>query len=249
MKTLAALALLAPALVFANPVVGKVSEVEGHADRIRDAAGSEEAAPGTPVVLSAGNEIELKDRLRVDEKGSLKLKLNDGSVVALGPGSVFDINEGDFQDQVRQGFSAKLWFGHMWAKVSKALSSSGGKFEVSTDRAVAGVRGTIFRIDTGPLITHAFPPKTRETTVRVNEGVVAVDAKVKNGKCTGEQKPQKGKRHQVAGPHEVTKEEWEQCFVALQSKQQVKIGEAYWKTSEFDPGDRDAFEKFAEKGE
>ena len=221
--------------------VGKVSLLEGRATR--------QGGAGASQALQVGSEVELGDRIRVHEGGNLKLTLNDSSVLMVGGGSELSIDEAEFAGQERREFSAKLLFGKVWAKVSKALAGSDSKFEVATERAVAGVRGTIFRVDTSKLLNAAKPSRAR-TTVRVMEGTVAVAAKVRPPApppMAGQAQP-KGPRVQVQGPTEVSRQEWEDKFVELKARQKVEIGEELWRESSFDPAeDRDAFAEFVKK--
>jgi hypothetical protein len=95
---------------------------------------------------------------------------------------------------------------------------------METSNAVAGVRGTTFRIDA---------KRDKSTVVRVYTGAVAVSnapiyAKPGKVKKTGKfQMPKQGVkpggpgRVEVAGPHEVTKKEWEE-FVA-KAMQEVRV--------------------------
>jgi len=127
--------------------------------------------------------------------------------------------------------------------VKKAIAGSDSTFEVSAARAVAGVRGTIFRVDATPLIAGTHPPKIRETVVRVTEGRVAVNAQVK--KPAGKPPP-KGPRHEVPGPTEVTAEEWEKRFVELQAGHQVRITDTQFQTGKASQ-QKDAIDKFLQK--
>ncbi|MGQ0508394.1 MAG: FecR family protein [Myxococcaceae bacterium] len=220
-----------PAVSLAS--VGKIEIVD-------KATREQEGSAAEP--LKAGSEIQLKD-LIVVEKGNLKLTLNDASVIMLGEGSELFISEADFAGQERKGFSAKLVGGKIWSKVSKALSGSGAKFEVTTERAVAGVRGTIFRVDTNKIVQGVKPHSFR-TVVRVTEGVVGVAAKVK-AVAKGAVPAAKGERKQIAGPQEISVEKWEEKFVALQAGQQVTVGEELWKEAAYEPKAKsDPFAKF-----
>ncbi|HMK71752.1 MAG TPA: hypothetical protein VK454_00355, partial [Myxococcaceae bacterium] len=132
-----------------------------------------------------------------------------------------------------------------WTQVKKVVAGSTSRFEVKAGRAVAGVRGTIFRLDATPLVAGSRPPKIRETLVRVLEGKVGVDAQVK--KPAGKAEPPPGPRHEVPGPQEITADEWEKRFVELQAKQQVAIGDTYFRTGTFDPKKKDALDRFLDK--
>ena len=127
----------------------------------------------------------------------MKLTLTDQSVVVLGPDSELVVERAEFEAQERSRVSLKLLVGGIWAKVKKAIAGSDSTFEVSAARAVAGVRGTIFRVDATPLIVGTRPPKIRETVVRVSEGRVAVNAQVKKAAA----KPPPGPRERGAGAH------------------------------------------------
>jgi hypothetical protein len=172
----------------------------------------------------------------------VKLTLTDESVVVLGPDSELLVERAEFAAQERSRVSLKLLVGGVWAKVKKAIAGSDSTFEVSAARAVAGVRGTIFRVDATPLIVGTRPPKIRETVVRVTEGRVAVNAQVKKSA----KKPPPGPRHEVPGPTEVTAEEWEKRFVELQAGRQVRITDTQFQTGKATQ-QKDAIDQFLKK--
>ena len=86
-----------------------------------------------------------------------------------------------------------MFFGKLWAKVTSVLQGE-QKFEVETENAVAGVRGTTFRVDAND---------DKSVLVRVYDGSVAV------GKGAAQAGSPGGERREVAGPQEVTREQWE----------------------------------------
>ena len=221
----------------AGASVGQVTALEGTAVRIPKG--------GTEQPLATGTALELEDTVRTASAGFLKLVLSDGTALALGPDSelVFDVAE--FAGQERSAFSARLVLGQFWAKVKKAAAGSPSRFEVKAGRAVAGVRGTIFRLDATPVVAGSRPPKIRETLVRVLEGKVAVDAEVRKAK--GKPVPAPGPRHEVPGPEEVTAEQWEKRFVELQARHQVAIGDTYFRTGTFNPKKKDALDHFLDR--
>lgn len=223
--------------------VGKVTVVEGKATRT--------PKDGAAVALTAGANIELGDTVAV-ESGNLKLQLTDESVIMLAPGSELEITEAEFQGQERKGFKAFLQSGSLWTKVKKALG--GGGYEVSTERAVAGVRGTIFRIDADKLVTAAKPPKARKASiVRIVEGVVNIKPSAAVAKASTAAAPppkKKGERVQVAGPTEISADEWEKKFVELQQNQQIAVGVDLWEIAQFEEAaKKDAFAKWIEKNQ
>jgi hypothetical protein len=275
MKLLSVALLLLPGLAFAS--VGKVTLLKGTAQR----------APkgGAAVALKQGGEIELGDTLTVGQGSDMKITLNDESLLLVGANSTLRIDEAKFEGLERRAFSARLVLGKVWAKVTKAVSGSEAKFEVTTDRAVAGVRGTVFRVDATKLLSAASsssapaPKKPQSvTTVKVSVGRVAVEAMVRNmamgatpppgpGDTTGSATaatspgtktaaatpPAGGKKERklVAGPQEITKEQWEKKFVELQQHQAITVGEELWQQADWSPEqDKDEFATFiAQAGE
>jgi hypothetical protein len=150
-----ALLLWAPAALAS---VGTISSLEGSATR---------TARGVETPLKEGSGIELNDLIRV-KTGALKLTLTDTSEIMLAQGADLTITEADFAGQERRSFSARLGFGALWARVTKALSGSNAKFEIQTERAVAGVRGTTFQVE---VVNGSDGP---ETHIGVIEGEVGV---------------------------------------------------------------------------
>lgn len=219
----AALCALLPSLAFAS--VGKVVALEGQAWR---------SAEGVKTALAVGTAVEEHDELSVAEAGKLKVALDDGSELALGPGSILDLDQAVFHGSERR-FLGNLRVGRMLTWVKKKLTGSKQKFEVGTDRAVAGVRGTIFSVEVTPEIANAFPPKNKTTRVKVTQGRVGVRAGAAE---------KKKERHQVEGPKEISKQEWERRFVLLKRNQMVEIGDGGWKQSSFDPDAPDDLKTF-----
>ena len=222
--------LLLPALAFAE--VGKVSEL-GSASRTGKDGKSEE--------LKVGSLIQLGDSLKA-KKGVLKFALNDGSVIALNEGSELKINTAEFEGQERKGsgFLGFLKSGSLWTNVKKAVG--GAPFQVETERAVAGVRGTIFRIDADALVKGA-----KVSVVHVADGVVRVNpsATLKKQMKKTVKKASPGQRTQVAGPTEISADDWEKKFVDLQKGQVVSVGLDIWEAADAAQKARDdAFSKW-----
>ena len=133
--------------------------------------------------------------------------------------------------------------GGIWAKVKKAIAGTDSTFEVSAARAVAGVRGTIFRVDATPLIAGTHPPKIRETVVGVSVGRVGVNALVM---ASGAKPPPTGPRVVVRGPTEVTAEQWEKRFVELQAGREVRITDTQFQSGKARQT-KDAIDRFLQK--
>jgi hypothetical protein len=221
----------------AGAAVGQVAALEGTAVRVPKG--------GAEQPLANGSAIELEDTVRTASESYLKLVLSDGTALALGPDSELTLEVAEFAGQERGAFSARLLVGKFWAKVKKVVAGSTSRFEVKAGRAVAGVRGTIFRMDATPLVAGSRPPKIRETLVRVLEGKVGVDAEVRRSK--GKAPPAPGPRQEVPGPQEISADEWEKRFVELQARQQVAIGDTYFRTGKFDPSKKDPLDRFLDR--
>ena len=215
--------------------VGTATVVEGPAFRTPKG--------GSEGPLNQGAAVELEDTLRTGTGANVKLTLSDQSVLVLGADSELVLEKAEFAGQDRSHVSLTLVVGSVWAKVKKVLAGSDATFEVSAARAVAGVRGTIFRVDATPLIAGTRPPKIRETVVRVAEGKVGVNAQVKKAAA---KPPATGPRHEVPGPGEVTAEEWEKRFVELQAGRQVRITDTQFQTGKATQ-QKDAIDRFLQK--
>ena len=140
--------------------VGTVSAIEGESVRVTPS--------GESLVLRVGSQLGLGDMLEV-KSGNIKITLTDESEIALAAGSLLRIDEAQFKELERRRFSGWLFVGSLWSRVTKALSGSDAKFEVVTDRMVAGVRGTTFRVD-----IVANEGNEKETLVHVIAGRVGV---------------------------------------------------------------------------
>src|SRR5439155_1605974 len=80
------------------------------------------------------------------EKARLEIRFSDNSVLRLGSRAKLQLAEAHFAaGAARRRLSARLFFGTLWAKVTSVLQGE-QKFEVETENAVAGVRGTTFRV-------------------------------------------------------------------------------------------------------
>ncbi len=236
MKKAILMLLLVPAASWA--AIGKIVLLEGTGTRTPEGSGA-------AVELKVGSQVELKDTLKV-AGGNLKLELNDGSQIALADKSELFIDDATFDGQNCTGFMGTLKAGSLWTKVKKLLG--GAKYEVKTERAVAGVRGTIFRIDADTLVKAA--KGRRATIVRVAEGVVRVSPS-KAIAATFKGQTKKGEpRKEVAGPTEVTADEWEAKFVELSKGEELSVGEDLWEKAKITQAQRnDAFQKWLDKNQ
>ena len=203
----AAVAQAAPAR--GAPPAGKVTFLAGEATR-RGGPDVEKLATGAAVYQ--GDVLETQKRTR------LEVTLADGSIVRLGPGSRAEVQAAAFGRTVEErNVSAKLLVGKVWANVAKAVGGE-QRFEVKTENAVAGVRGTTFRVDAAT---------DKSVVVKVYSGTVAVAGEgpiprpehqapgAEPGAGEKPPKPAKPERKQIPGPQQVTREQWEKIVTNM----------------------------------
>src|SRR6266404_4143395 len=179
-------AVIGDPLLAAEARSAQVSFLEGSAQKSRGRGVRGDLRVGA--VLGQGDTIETQDATR------LEIRFGDGSVLRLGPKSRVQLAEAHFGGgAARRKLTARLFFGKLWAKVISVVQGE-QKFQVETENAVAGVRGTTFRVDAN---------EDKSVLVRVYDGSVAVGKTPAGGAAPG------GERREVPGPQEVTRDEWE----------------------------------------
>jgi len=200
-----ALALaVAAAAATGQPPPGKVTFVSGEAIRV---------ASGATEKLQVGSAVYENDTVETHGRTRLEITLRDESVVRVGPRSTVQLGAAIFGRSIDdRKVAARLVVGDLWAKVAKAVGGE-SKFEVQTANAVAGVRGTTFRVDARA---------DRSVVVKVYGGSVAVagrgpiprPSRAGPGDGPKEEReaevgPGKKVRRQVPGPSEVSRDSWE----------------------------------------
>jgi hypothetical protein len=203
--TLAAALLTAVAVHAAGPApAGSITFLSGEAVRTQGKVRE---------VLKLGSSVFQGDVVETASRTRVELTLSDASVLRLGPLSRVELDSAAFGSSADdRKVSAKLRVGNVWASVTKALGGE-SRFEVKTENAVAGVRGTTFRVDAS---------KDKSVVVKVYSGTVAVAAGPipRPGPGGAEGKEGKKERKQVSGPQEVTREQWERIVTSMM---QVKV--------------------------
>ncbi len=149
-----ALALLVCGSARADEVTMKASLVEG-AVTITPAGG------GTAAPLHEGDPLKQGDTVVTESGGRLEIAFASGTILRIGESSKVTLGESVPQKR----FSARLLLGNIWAKVHKLVADE--TFQVETENAVAGVRGTEFRVEV---------EQGKDDLVRVYEGEVKVEA-------------------------------------------------------------------------
>jgi hypothetical protein len=98
---------------------------------------------GSTTAAAPGAEVQQNDLVRTDDHGRVRVKLLDQSVLSIGVKSQLRIVR---HDSASRQTSVELNFGKLRAQVAK-ITRAGGRFEVRTPTAVAGVIGTDFGVD------------------------------------------------------------------------------------------------------
>ena len=115
---------------------------------------------GAPIVTGAV--LQPGDTVETQPGGRAEIALPGGSLLRIGENTRLTLSP----IPARSEFSARLFFGNLWARVHKLVS--GETFRVETENGVAGVRGTEFRVEAG---------QKGPDLVRVYEGTVQVEAR------------------------------------------------------------------------
>ncbi len=149
------------------------------------------------------------DRLKTKKNSRLEATLRDGSKLRLGASSELNLERLSLgkKKKAKKKVTAKLVIGRVWASVT-ALFGSDSRFEIKTENAVAGVRGTRFAAARG---------EDGATTVKVYAGEVLVS----NKPIYALPGHTKGKRVEVAGPQEISKKQWEELVAGAMQMIQV----------------------------
>jgi hypothetical protein len=146
--------------------------------------------------LMNGDFLGANESVKTGVRTRLELTLSDGSKVRFSENALFKVETLLFTDGERE-FEIKVLFGKVWSKVKKYKKAS--KFDVKTSTAVAGIRGTTFRIDAN---------EDRSSLVKVYEGEVSVNSLPTESQEKGRKAKYISGPEEVAGPHEVSREEW-----------------------------------------
>jgi hypothetical protein len=145
----------------------------------------------------------------------LEMVLPDRSVIRFSEKTKFKLIQSEVsKDEKKRAIKIAVPVGKIWTNVRKALWSRDNKFEVSCQNAVAGVRGTVYRLDV---------ESDQSAVVKVYDGEVAVAGIPKTQQASvpsfGPPKPVSGPTA-VPGPKPVSMEQW---VYIVKSMQQISI--------------------------
>jgi hypothetical protein len=139
----------------------------------------------------------------------LELQLPDESVIRFDENSDFRLVKASYEKtQGKRNVRFSMVLGKTWANVKQAFGTSKG-FEVETNNAVVGIRGTKFRINVAA---------DQSALIRVYQGSVMVKKphRVPGPGEPGSQVQRVAGPKRVAGPQRVTMEEWVRIVEAMQ---------------------------------
>lgn len=217
----AALVLLAQAADAKPAAAGpKATFVKG--DVTAGPAGAEAKRVRRGTKLDAGSVVKTGEGARAE------LTFPDGSVVRIGPSSELKLEATTFDGKTKTvKVEAEVVGGKAWAKVA-TLVGDDAQFKVKTQNAVAGVRGTVFRVNVD---------KDEATVVKVYNGSVAVGGAPaflgSNDDAACKENPIKCNRKEIAAPFsEVDVKQFEHI---LGTMMQVRVGKGGVKAATPEP--------------
>lgn len=185
----------------------KVSFLKGSAEIL-------EMGKGPWISLKLNDLLEEGDQVRTKEGAQMELVLTDSSRLRFSGNSEFKVVRMEVgTPSITRDVNVHVSLGKAWASVSKTIGTK-GNFSVSCDTAVAGVRGTVYRMDIER--DRSALVRVYDGTVHVTGGGKALEAPKSAGPPTRISGPTP-----IPGPHKVSMEEW---TVIIRAMQQVRIG-------------------------
>lgn len=153
--------------------------------------------------------IHVNDEIRTAAKSRCEITLTGGGKVRIGENSQLVLTEASVKPMVKN-FNATLKSGNAWVS-AKAAFGEKKNVSIRTPTAVAAIRGTVYRTEAGE----------EESSVLVYEGKVDVNQPADEAAAEPEPDQQPGKPKfklgpveetgaptEVAGPYEVSLEDW-----------------------------------------
>jgi len=204
-------------LVFGTvAVAGETAQTDAVVTMIQGTARVFSAGAKTGRLLKKGDKLRQEHEVRVAEKSRIEIRFPDGTVMRLSEKSHLKMDQVLYNQQTQaKNVKVGLSVGKLWAKVRK-LATPDSAVEVKTSNAVAGVRGTVYRVNV---------EEDKSALVKVYDGTVYVANPPKD--TMGKPPVQVAKPAEVSGPtqvsppyHQVTMEEW---TVIVKAMQQISI--------------------------
>jgi ferric-dicitrate binding protein FerR (iron transport regulator) len=141
---------------------GRVTFLEGEAARTPPG--------GAAQALAMGSDVQVGDALETSAGGRLEVSLADGSVVRLDERSRATLDAAAQTAPKSWKVRLSLLAGALWSKVTRRIGPDAA-YEVSTERFVAGVRGTEFLVEAAD--DHQVQVAEGAVEVSLREGTAA----------------------------------------------------------------------------
>jgi ferric-dicitrate binding protein FerR (iron transport regulator) len=185
----------------------QITALKGNAEVI--CAGQKEARYlKTNDFIGAGCEVSTGAASR------LEMVLPDKSIVRFAEKTKFKLVQVDTGEDGKRMIKISVPIGKIWTNVRRTLPSGDDKFEISCQNAVAGVRGTIYRVNV---------EGDQSALVKVYDGEVSVAGVSRKQQpavsTVGPPKPVSGPTA-IEGPKPVSMEQW---VYIVKSMQQISI--------------------------
>lgn len=197
-----------------SPLAVKINQGEAKITTLRGTAQAVCPAEKETRVLKTNDMIQAGCIVTTGADSRLELALPDRSLVRFAEKTKFKLISADVTDEGKRSVGISVGVGKVWMNVRKSLQGGDDKFEVSCQNAVAGVRGTVYRMDVEN--DQSAQVKVYEGEVNVAAASGALQAAVMT---VGPPKPVAGPTP-VAGPKPVSMVEW---GYIVKSMQQIQI--------------------------
>lgn len=190
---------------------GKAPKVSFFKGDVTAGTSADGKAPPTLARVKRNQELGAGTVVKTGDGARAELTFPDGSVVRVGPNAELKLDGAAFDGKSKEvKVEATLVGGQAWAKVAKLVGDE-SQFNLKTNNAVAGVRGTVFRVNVD---------RDEATVVKVYAGAVAVAAPLiaSAETATGPTGPIANDRKPIADPFsEVSKKDFEHILGKMMS--------------------------------
>jgi hypothetical protein len=181
-------------------------------------------------ILSIKESVEPGRFIKTEKKSIAEITLPDNSAIRIAPETLLELTQTLYSAKKKPKFSASLFLGKVWAKVSKSFGRNRGSFTVKTPTAIIGVRGTVYNLKTAA---------DKSTDILVYEGVVGVGPPIIT---------KDGPKKEISWPTEVTEKQWEEIILRRLQKLHISADGRPGKPEKFTPDDeKDAWVEWNQK--